>query len=107
VLEPRGRVVELEAPPRGFVGLSSIEVAARLARFGANEVSRDERFGTLRQLVGTLVSPLTLILLGATALAAFVGETTDAVIIAVTVLLGAALDALQTIRSHASLEHLQ
>ena len=48
-----------------------------------------------------------LILLAASALAASVGEVTDAVIIAVTVLLGAALDAFQTTRSSAAVERLR
>ena len=48
-----------------------------------------------------------LILLAASALAASVGEVTDASIIAITVLLGAALDAFQTSRSSAAVERLR
>jgi Mg2+-importing ATPase len=48
-----------------------------------------------------------LILLAASVLAASVGERTDATIIALTVLLGAALDAFQTSRSSAAVERLR
>jgi len=48
-----------------------------------------------------------LILLAASGLAASVGERTDATIIALTVLLGAALDAFQTSRSSAAVERLR
>jgi len=88
-------------------GLSGAQAAARLQQFGSNEVAATERLSIPRQLVRGLSSPLTLILLAASVLAASVGERTDAIIIGVTVLLGALLDAFQTFRSHSALERLQ
>jgi len=97
----------LPPPPVEARGLSSDQVHARLRQYGPNALTRPERTGVLRELLRGLRSPLMLILLAASALAAFVGETTDATIIAVTVLLGAALDAFQTSRSTAAVERLR
>ncbi len=91
----------------GPSGLSAADAAARLRKFGANEFAAAPRVNLVRQLARGLTSPLMLILLGASALAASVGEVTDAVIIVVTVLLGAALDAFQTTRSSAAVERLR
>ena len=88
-------------------GLSTAEATRRLARYGANELTAARPTGLARQLARVLVSPLMLILLAASALAASVGEHTDAAIIALTVLLGAALDAFQTSRSSAAVERLR
>ncbi|HEY6828425.1 MAG TPA: magnesium-translocating P-type ATPase [Gemmatimonadaceae bacterium] len=88
-------------------GLTAVEATRRLARYGANELTPARSTGVPRQLVRFLASPLMLILLAASALAASVGERTDATIIAFTVLLGAALDAFQTSRSSAAVERLR
>ena len=94
-------------PPVEMSGLSSAEARARLAQHGPNELARTKRTSALRELVRGLSSPLMLILLAASALAASVGEVTDASIIAITLLLGAALDAFQTSRSTAAVERLR
>ncbi|HEY9227655.1 MAG TPA: cation-transporting P-type ATPase, partial [Gemmatimonadaceae bacterium] len=94
--------VALSAP-----GLSSAEALARLAEYGANELAPARRAGLLRELLRGLLSPLMVILLAASALAATVGQITDAIIIGVTVLLGAARDAFQTSRSTAAVERLR
>jgi Mg2+-importing ATPase len=94
-------------PPDGVKGLSAAEARRRLVEHGPNELARSQRMGALRQLLRGLGSPLMLILLGASVLAAAVGEVTDAVIIIVTVLLGTALDAYQTSRSSVAVERLR
>jgi Mg2+-importing ATPase len=88
-------------------GLTSSDARSLLAKYGPNELARAQKMGVFRQLLRGLTSPLMLILLGASALAASVGEVTDAVIIMVTVLLGTALDAYQTSRSTAAVERLR
>jgi Cation transport ATPase len=88
-------------------GLTSIDARRLLAKYGPNELARAQKMGVFRQLLRGLTSPLMLILLGASALAASVGEVTDAVIIMVTVLLGTALDAYQTSRSTSAVERLR
>ena len=94
-------------PPEGVQSLSMMEARRRLVQYGPNELVRPRRVGAIRELVRGLASPLMLILLGASVLAASVGEVTDAAIIIVTVLLGAALDAYQTTRSSAAVERLR
>jgi Mg2+-importing ATPase len=94
------------APPT-LAGLSSADARARLAQYGPNELAHTPRVSVLRQLVRGLASPLMLILLAASALSAAVGQTGSAAIIVVTVLLGTALDALQTTRSTAAVERLR
>jgi Mg2+-importing ATPase len=94
-------------PPDDVRGLSSADARARLLSHGPNELARTQRMGAFRQLLRGLASPLMLILLGASVLAAAVGEVTDAVIIMVTVLLGAALDTYQTTRSTSAVERLR
>ena len=94
-------------PPEGVKSLSTMEARRRLVQYGPNELVRPRRVGAVRELVRGLASPLMIILLGASVLAASVGEVTDAAIIIVTVLLGAALDAYQTTRSSAAVERLR
>jgi Mg2+-importing ATPase len=94
-------------PPSTVHGLSSAEASARLAEHGPNELASAPRMGVARQILHSLMSPLMLILLGASAVAASVGEVVDASIIVGTVLLGVALDALQTSRSHSAVERLR
>ena len=105
--EPREEHVATTPVPEGVSALSTAEARARLVRYGPNELVRARRVGVVRELVRGLASPLMLILLGASVLAASVGEVTDAIIIIVTVLLGAALDAYQTTRSGAAVERLR
>ena len=105
--EPRTHHVTTTPLPPGLAALSTAEARARLVQYGPNELVRARRTGPLRELLRGLASPLMIILLGASVLAASVGEVTDAVIIVVTVLLGAALDAYQTTRSSAAVERLQ
>ncbi len=90
-----------------MLGLSTAEARVRFAQYGPNELARAQRMGTLRQLIRMLASPLMLILLAASVLAASVGEIIDASIIIITVLLGAALDAYQTSRSSTAVERLR
>ncbi len=61
----------------------------------------------VREFARALASPLLIILVAASLVAASVGERTDATIIILTVLIGAALDAFQTARSSAAVERLR
>ena len=99
--------MESTSLPEGFSALSTAEARARLEQYGPNELVRARRVGVVRELVRGLASPLMIILLGASVLAASVGEVTDATIIIITVLLGAALDAYQTTRSGTAVERLR
>jgi P-type Mg2+ transporter len=91
----------------GVKGLSTEEARRRLVEHGANELARSEQLGAFRQLLRGLASPLMLILIAASVLAASVGQVTDAVIIITTVLLGTTLDAYQTSRSNTAIVRLR
>jgi len=88
-------------------GLSSDEVVSRRARFGRNEATSKSRAANLLELARPLANPLVAILLIAGVASAFLGQTTDAVIIAAIVLVSSGLNAWQTFRSEAAVRHLQ
>ena len=74
---------------------------------GANELSRSMHVGLLRHIVSQLASPLMLILLAASGVAAWTGNTVDALIIVGAVALSVLLDAVQTARSTSAAERLR
>jgi len=88
-------------------GLSSDQAAERRARFGRNEASSKSRGANLLELTRPLLNPLVAILLIAGVASAFLGQTTDAVIIATIVIVSSGLNAWQTFRSEAAVRHLQ
>ena len=88
-------------------GLTEAEARRRLATTGTNELSRSSRRGILHQLASQLRSPLLLILLAASGVAAWMGHTLDALIIVGTVALSVLLDAVQTARSTTAADRLR
>src|SRR5512132_539048 len=97
------------APPAAVddAGLTSAEAARRLAASGPNEPAPTPRRTLARAVARPLASPLVGILVLASVVAAVAGQTTDAVIIVVMVLLSAALDFVQTYRSSRAAEALR
>jgi Mg2+-importing ATPase len=102
MLEPN-----LRPPSAGITGLTSDEARRRLETVGPNELQRTIRVGAVRQIARSLASPLMLILLAASAVAAWVGQRVDATIIVVTVGLSVLLDAIQTARSTSAADKLR
>src|SRR5689334_11792736 len=88
-------------------GLTEVEARRRLATAGANELSRSMRVGVVRHIASQLASPLMLILLAASGVAAWTGQTLDALIITAAVLLSVLLDAVQTVRSTSAADRLR
>ena len=72
-------------------GLSDEEVAHRLEKYGLNEVPSTSRRTSLSILLSQFKSPLVYVLIVASALSAFLGEITEAVIIVVIMLVNAVL----------------
>jgi Mg2+-importing ATPase len=72
-------------------GLTSDEAAARLRRFGPNQLARRRRSDLPALIFAQVTSPIVLILLVATGLAFFLGDATDAGIVLAIVALSAAL----------------
>ena len=82
------------------LGLSSAEAARRFAQYGPNEIAPRAARSELVVLLSHFTNPLVLILLVASTISVFVGEATNAVIIAVIILLSVLLDFIQERRSN-------
>jgi Mg2+-importing ATPase len=88
-------------------GLTPQEAQARLDQFGPNEPAATQHHSFLSDLVHAFTNPLTLILVIAAVVSAFLGDKVDAGIIGVIVLLSAAIDFAQTYRSQRAIEQLR
>jgi Mg2+-importing ATPase len=88
-------------------GLTSAEAAAKLAEFGPNEALAKKRRSPLLDLLLLFVNPLAVILLFAAVLSGFLGQSVDAGIIVVMVVLGNLINFFQTFRSQAAAEKLR
>ena len=80
-------------------GLSSTEATRRWEEFGPNEIRRDEATNTFALIVRQFASPVIRLLLGASALSAFLGELLDAVAIGAIVVVNAGIGFLQEHRA--------
>ncbi len=88
-------------------GLTSHEAEARLGSFGPNEPAATQHRSVLYDLWHAITNPLVLILVIAASISAFLGERTDAGIIATIVLLSIAIDLVQAYRSQSAVEKLR
>jgi len=102
----------LSAPPVDLVsevesGLTSEEAAKLLKLWGPNDPVPVVRHRALTTLILLLLNPLAVILLIAALFSALLGQAVDATIILVMVLLGIALNLVQTYRSQRAVESLR
>src|SRR5712691_6188755 len=81
-----------EIPPASPAGLSTQEAAQRLAQFGPNEPVQSRRAAAISELLALFLNPLVIILLVSSVVSFFLGDSADAVIILVIVLLGIAIN---------------
>jgi Mg2+-importing ATPase len=88
-------------------GLSAAEAAARLRRWGPNELAPPRRFQALREIVRYVANPLVLILLVASGISAAVGQVASSVIVALMLILSVALNFTQAYRSQKAAERLR
>jgi P-type Mg2+ transporter len=88
-------------------GLTGEEAGARLAQFGPNEPVSIKRHSIAGQLFLLFLNPLAAILLLAAIISGFLGQTADAAIIIVVVVLGNLINFFQTYRSQAAAERLR
>ncbi|HXY12869.1 MAG TPA: magnesium-translocating P-type ATPase [Terriglobales bacterium] len=91
----------------GSVGLTAQEAGARLSRFGPNEPAQAQHRSFPSDLWHALTNPLVVILVIAATVSAFLGEGTDAAIIATIVLLSITIDLVQAYRSQSAVEKLR
>jgi len=88
-------------------GLSRLEVQERLREFGPNDPAPAKRRSIISDLLLLFLNPLVIILLLAAALAGFLGQLVDAIIIVVMVVVGIAINFYQTYRSQLAIEQLR
>src|SRR6516164_7868636 len=88
-------------------GLTAAEAKRRLDEFGPNEPAASTPHSLLADITHVFVNPLVLILITAALASAFLGETADAGIIALIVMLSAAIDFAQTHRSQKAIAQLR
>lgn len=88
-------------------GLQSEQARKRLGQYGPNEPTTVHHTAALQQLLTFLANPLVLILLTASCITAVLGETLNAFIIVLMVLLSVILNFCQTFRSQQAVAHLR
>jgi P-type Mg2+ transporter len=88
-------------------GLRTVDADARLVHYGPNEPAPAPRRTLWHDIARPLASPIVLILLAASGVAAIAGQPVDAGIIVVMVILSAALNFVQTWRSGRAAEALR
>jgi len=88
-------------------GLTSQEALQRLQKFGKNQLPQPHRRSYVAIFLGQFLSPLIYILLAAAAIAFFVGEAKDSVVILVVVILNAFIGSFQEGRAEQSLDALR
>jgi Mg2+-importing ATPase len=91
----------------GDTGLTGIEAARRLIRFGPNEAQAGLRASQLGMLVGLLGNPLVLMLLAAALVSGVLGDHVGAAIIVAMVLLSVTLNYLLSYRSQRAAARLR
>lgn len=89
------------------VGLTSEEAIRRLATFGPNTSSLSQGKHPLLGQIIALFSPLSIVLLVAATISLAIGDKTDASLIAAIVLIGAAIDFVQSYHARITVERLR
>lgn len=88
-------------------GLSTDEAKDRLRQFGSNELRAAKRFSAVKSFLAQFKSLVTVLLLAAVAVALYLGETLDAIAIALVILLSAVLGFATEYRAEKSIEALK
>jgi P-type Ca2+ transporter type 2C len=81
------------------VGLSAAEARSRLAELGANAVVTQHRVRLIRRIGNQLRDPLLLLLMAAVILTVAVGDFTDAVVIAMVIVVNTTVGVIQEVRA--------
>jgi Ca2+-transporting ATPase len=92
--------------PAGLTGLSSLEARRRLSTAGPNRWVRHDRFARLREVVGLLLDPMAIMLAIAATVYFMLGETRDAVVLALALIPVLGVDVVLEARSRAALDRL-
>ena len=96
---------EIAIPP-GLEGLSAGEARRRLAQVGPNRWVKRDRLGRVRELLHLFLDPMAVMLVVAAAVYFLLGETRDAVVLALALIPVLGVDVLLEARSQAALAKL-
>jgi Ca2+-transporting ATPase len=102
-----GIVEVMEVLATGPAGLSAVEAARRLARYGRNELPEKRRKGPLAMLAGQFADFLILVLLAASIVAMFIGDMVDVLAILAIVILNAVIGFFQEYRAERAMAALR
>ena len=94
-----------EIPP-GLNGLSSIDARRLLREVGPNRWVKQDRFARVREAISLLLDPMAVMLIIAAVVYFLLGETRDAVVLALALIPVLGVDVLLEARSRAALEKL-
>ena len=92
--------------PAGLNGLSSIDARRLLGEVGRNQWVKQDRFARVREVVRLLLDPMAVMLIIAAVVYFLLGETRDAVVLALALIPVLGVDVLLEARSRAALEKL-
>jgi Ca2+-transporting ATPase len=87
-------------------GLTAAEASARLSRFGANEIAREQPPSVWSIALGQLRDPMNIMLVAVTAVSFVIGEVSTGVIVALLILLNVVLGSRQELKARASIDAL-
>jgi Ca2+-transporting ATPase len=88
-------------------GLSAAEAAARLTRYGANEIREERRRGPLRMFVGQFTDFMILVLIAAALISGAIGDVVDTAVILTIVVLNAVIGFTQEYRAERAIAALK
>ena len=87
-------------------GLSAAEAAGRLARYGPNEIAREEPPSVVQVALAQLRDPMNIMLIAVTAVSFAIGEVSTGIIVALLILLNVVLGSRQELKARASIDAL-
>ena len=102
-----GRDAVLAALGSSMDGLTDDEAAARLRRFGPNDLFPADSWGSIKKFITILYNPFTLLLLTLSAISFFLNDMRTTVVLVVMVLLSLSLQLYQEIRAEGKVKALR
>ena len=88
------------------MGLTGAESAARLARYGPNQITAEQPPSMLAIALGQLRNPMNIMLVAVTVVSFAIGEVSTGVIVALLILLNVVLGTRQELKARASVDAL-
>ena len=89
------------------LGISESEASERLTKFGLNEIKEEKSHNSFKIIARQFYSPLIIILLVATTISFFLGETIDALIILAIIIFSSVVGFIQEYKSERAIEALK